>query len=156
MIGAIIQGADHTTMDLDLVMDINKDVLKNIAGFFDKLHFTTTSNLGSNEGIEKAIENSKKGTQIVFYDPYSSVKVEILWEIDGFTHADALARGKEFIWEDIKVIALDIRDIAKSKKIANRPKDRAVMDRLEEVIRESDSIAERLDTDNLSDYEKPG
>ena len=139
MLGAIIQGMDITTMDIDIVVKKETDFAK-IAEILKDMFFMPVNEAAYKCDYNKIIR-AKKGEAMAFNDPYTGVCVDLLWEIDGFSHEKLFKISKTTDWEDIPVRVLDIEDIAKSKEIAGRAKDLAVLPRLREVISDLKSIS---------------
>jgi hypothetical protein len=118
---ALIQGFNIVTQDVDLYIDKNQDNEEKLIKALTKLGFNL------NEIDKKNIMNGKDFIQ--FDEPY---EVDIVFSPDGFENYNQ-AKPYKILVEDIPLMNLE--GIIKSKKAANRPKDKVVLPSLIDFLK---------------------
>jgi hypothetical protein len=118
---ALIQGFNIVTQDVDLYIDKNQDNEEKLIKALTKLGFNL------NEKDKKNIMNGKDFIQ--FNEPY---EIDIVFSPDGFENYNQAKPYKIFV-DNIPLMNLE--GIIKSKKAANRPKDKVVLPSLIDFLK---------------------
>lgn len=110
---AIIQGFNSVTQDIDLYLDKTEENKENLKKALKKLGFKLS---------KKDVENIDKAKDFIqFNKPF---ELDIMFSPDGFEN---YAEAKKYKIIKDKYPLMNLKGIIKSKKSANRPKDRAVL-----------------------------
>lgn len=110
---AIMQGFNSVTQDIDLYLDKTEENKENLKKALKKLGFKLS---------KKDVENIDKAKDFIqFNKPF---ELDIMFSPDGFKN---YAEAKKYKIIKDKYPLMNLKGIIKSKKSANRPKDRAVL-----------------------------
>jgi len=110
---AIMQGFNSATQDIDLYLDKTEENKEKLKKALKKLGFKLS---------EKDIDNINKGKDFIqFNKPF---ELDIMFSPDGFEN---YSEAKKYKLLKGKYPLMNLDGIIKSKKSANRPKDRAVL-----------------------------
>lgn len=134
-IGAVLQGFDYSTQDIDIYLQKDKSNIDKFLKSLNQIHFSL-SDKNKND-----IMQGKDFIQID--DPF---ELDIVFAPDGFEDYNEAKKYKIFV-ENIPVMSLE--GIIKSKKAANRPKDRLMLPSLIDFLKFK--RAKRESYDNIED-----
>lgn len=120
-IASVIQGFNHTTQDIDIYPKKGIENNKNLIKALRSLKFKIS---------KKDEENILQGKDFVqFDDPF---EIDIVFSPDGFENYDSASKYR-IVQDNIPL--LSIEGIIKSKKSANRPKDKLIIPSLEDFLK---------------------
>lgn len=133
---AVIQGFNITTQDIDLYFDKTTENKEKLKKALKKLGFKLS---------KKDVENIDKGKDFIQFNyPF---ELDIMFAPDGFENYSEAKKYK--IMKD-KYPLMNLDGIIKSKKSANRPKDRAVLQLLIDFNKnKKENISYKQTEDNM-------
>ncbi len=133
---AIMQGFNSVTQDIDLYLDKTEENKENLKKALKKLGFKLS---------RKDVENIDKAKDFIqFNKPF---ELDIMFSPDGFEN---YAEAKKYKIIKDKYPLMNLKGIIKSKKSANRPKDRAVLQLLIDFDKyKKENITYRQTEDNM-------
>ena len=133
---AIIQGFNSVTQDVDLYLDKTEENKEKLKKALKKLGFKLS---------KKDVENIDKAKDFIqFNKPF---ELDIMFSPDGFEN---YAEAKKYKIIKDKYPLMSLKGIIKSKKSANRPKDRAVLQLLIDFDKyKKENITYRQTEDNM-------
>jgi len=133
---AIIQGFNSVTQDIDLYLDKTEENKEKLKKALKKLGFKLS---------KKDVENIDKAKDFIqFNKPF---ELDIMFSPDGFEN---YAEAKKYKIIKDKYPLMNLKGIIKSKKSANRPKDRAVLQLLIDFDKyKKENITYRQTEDNM-------
>lgn len=133
---AIIQGFNSVTQDIDLYLDKTEENKENLKKALKKLGFKLS---------RKDVEDIDKAKDFIqFNKPF---ELDIMFSPDGFEN---YAEAKKYKIIKDKYPLMNLKGIIKSKKSANRPKDRAVLQLLIDFDKyKKENITYRQTEDNM-------
>lgn len=127
-IASVIQGFNHTTQDIDIYPKKNTENNKNLIKALKSLKFKLS---------KKDEENILRGKDFIqFDDPY---EIDIVFSPDGFENYEDASKYK-VVQDGMPLLSLE--GIIKSKKSANRAKDKLILPYLQDFakFKKSESI----------------
>jgi hypothetical protein len=131
-VAAVIQGAPVTTFDLDALVRVseeNADRLTRALGELDARYREHQSRLGPSK------EDILAGGHLLLLT--RAGPLDVLGFIgDQERYEDLLDRSSEVAMSVGKFLVLDLEELVRQKKNSDRPKDRAMLELLEEVLRQ--------------------
>lgn len=120
----IYHGYNRTTGDLDLWINPTiENYRKLIKAFFD-------FGLSQFDMTEEKFLNITENDVFTFGRP--PVCIDILTKVKGLEFNETFSNSANRIFSGVKIRIIDIRDLIKSKKAANRPKDQDDLEHLSE------------------------
>ena len=133
---AIMQGFNSVTQDIDLFLDKTEENKENLKKALKKLGFKLS---------KKDVENIDKAKDFIQFNvPF---ELDIMFSPDGFEN---YAEAKKYKIIKDKYPLMNLKGIIKSKKSANRPKDRAVLQLLIDFDKyKNESVSYKQTDDNM-------
>ena len=128
--GAALNGAPVTTLDIDIFV-------RNINKLREKIKYAAKILKGSYIPSESELTNTCK-----IINEEEDIYIDIIDSPDGIkSFASVRSRSTLVKFGNSKIYVAALKDIIASKKAANRPKDKAVMEILEKTLEENKKIS---------------
>lgn len=138
----VMHGVVRFTSDLDLLIDLNHNNLKNLISVVEELNFKPRVPVTLNELLDEQKRsiwiNEKNMTAFTLFNPNREIE-----EIDIFIKEiipfDEIQKGIEWMTvKDLKIPVISIHHLRTLKSLSSRPQDIADIKALEQIERESD------------------
>jgi hypothetical protein len=126
---AALSGAPVTTLDFDFMVRDTRKALGRIAEFAQALDATVIPPRTDVSRVYSVV-NESEGLFVDFLDTVSGVS----------SFASLRSRATAVHFGQGTVVVADLRDVLASKRAANRPKDRAVIELIEATLREAQAV----------------
>jgi predicted nucleotidyltransferase len=130
--GAALQGAPVTTIDLDFLIRKTQANITKLEKLADALGAVVFRPHYPVSGLYRVIRDD------------DSLQLDFMTQIHGATSFNGLrSRAVEISQGDERMMVASLADIIESKRAADRPRDRAALDVLEQTLRQKESPGSR-------------